>query len=79
MIGRVGDPVGGLVLGALGRGVGGEERLEDLRLLTHLLVGPLGDGGGGGFGPLGDGGAAGYRGPRRHLWGRNRGRNRGCE
>lgn len=37
----VGDPVGHLVLRALGRAVGGEQGLEDLRLLRHLLIGPF--------------------------------------
>lgn len=41
MIRGVGDPVGGLVFGALGRAVGGEEGLVDLRFLLHSLDGPL--------------------------------------
>lgn len=35
------DPVGGLVFGALGRAVGGEQGFEDLRLLCHFLIGPF--------------------------------------
>lgn len=41
MIRGVGDPVGGLVFGAFGRAVRGEEGLVDLRLLLHFLDRPL--------------------------------------
>lgn len=45
MIRGVGDPVGCLLFGTLGRAVGGEQGFEDLRLLIHDLDGPLGGGG----------------------------------
>lgn len=41
MIRGVGDPVGGLVFGAFGRAVRGEEGLVHLRLLFHFLDRPL--------------------------------------
>lgn len=40
----VGDPVGSLIFGAFGRTVGREQGFECLRLLLHLLDGPLGGG-----------------------------------
>lgn len=42
MIRGVGDPVGRLLFGALGRAVAGEQGFEDLRPLRHLLDRPLG-------------------------------------
>lgn len=41
----VGDPVGSLLFSALGRVVGCEQGFEGLRLLLHVLDGPLGGGG----------------------------------
>lgn len=45
MVRGVGDPVGNLVFTALRRVVGCEQRLEGLRLVLHVLDGPLGGGG----------------------------------
>lgn len=39
---RVGDPIGGLLFGALGGAMSGEDGLESFRLLLHLLDGSLG-------------------------------------
>lgn len=40
----VGDPVGSLIFGTFSRTVGREQGFEYLRLLLHLLDGPLGAG-----------------------------------